>query len=50
MKTAFRLTVAAFGLAIFNASAATLYVSLESTNPTSPYAAWATTATNIRDG
>jgi hypothetical protein len=50
MKTAFRLTIAALGLAIFNASAATLYVSLESTNPTSPYAARATTATDFQDG
>ena len=33
MKTTLRLTIAAFGLAAFNLSAATLYVSLESTNP-----------------
>jgi len=49
MKTSLRLIVAAFGLASFNLSAATLYVSLESTNPLPPFATWATAATNIQD-
>ena len=41
MRTALRLTIAAFVVATFNLSAATLYVSLESTNPTAPFATWA---------
>jgi len=49
MKTALRPTIAAFVLAAFNLSAATLYVSLESTNPVAPFATWATAATNIQD-
>src|SRR5262245_25638484 len=43
------LTVAALGLAALNLSAATLYVSLESTKATPPYASWASAATNIQD-
>jgi hypothetical protein len=49
MKTAPHLIIAAFALAAFNLSAATLYVSLESRNPVVPYATWATAATNIQD-
>jgi hypothetical protein len=48
MKTALRLAIAAFALAIFNLSAATLCVSLERTNPTPPFESWATAATNIQ--
>ena len=43
------LTVCALLLAVSNLSAATLYVSLGSTNPTPPYATWATAATNIQN-
>ena len=49
MKTALRLTVVTLLLAVSNLSAATLYVSLESTNPTPPYTNWVTAATNIQD-
>ena len=40
MKTTLRLTIAAFGLATFNTSAATHYVSMASPNPTPPYTNW----------
>lgn len=49
MKTSLRLNAAAFVLTAFNVSAATLYVSLESTNPLVPYTTWVTAATNIQD-
>ncbi len=49
MKTTPCVTVAAFVLAAFNLSAATLYVSLESRNPVPPFSSWATAATNIQD-
>ncbi len=49
MKTTLRLTIAAFGLAVFNLTAATLYVSLESRNPIPPYATWDTAANVIQD-
>ena len=49
MNYPIRLTVCALLLSISNLSAATLYASLGSTNPTPPYATWATAATNIQD-
>ncbi len=47
-KTALHLTVITLLLAVSNLSAATLYVSLGSTNPTPPYTNWVTAATNIQ--
>ncbi len=41
--------MATFVLAAFNVSAATLYVSLESPNPTPPYTNWTTAARVIQD-
>ncbi|MGO8926509.1 MAG: choice-of-anchor Q domain-containing protein [Limisphaerales bacterium] len=48
MKTTFWLTLTTLLLAASNLSAATLYVSLDSTNATPPYTNWATAATNIQ--
>ena len=49
MRDVIRLTVAALLLTNTHLSAATLYVSLVSTNPTPPYSDWSTAATNIQD-
>ncbi len=49
MKNSISLTVITLLLAVSSLSAATHYVSLESTNPTPPYTNWATAATNIQE-
>src|ERR1035441_3036649 len=49
MKHSLHLAVITLLLAASKLSAATLYVSLGSTNPTTPYPNWATAATNIQD-
>jgi hypothetical protein len=49
MNTPLRLTMSSLLLAVPNLSAATLHVSLESTNPAPPYATWATAANTIQD-
>ena len=43
------LTMVTLSLAVSNLSAATLYVSAASTNPTPPYVTWATAATTVQD-
>ena len=48
MNNQLRLPVITLLLAVFNLSAATLYVSLVSTNPMPPYTNWVTAATNIQ--
>src|SRR5437868_9842313 len=48
MKTTIRIVLGMF-LLVFGASAATLYVSSTSPNPTAPYNSWSTAATNIQD-
>jgi len=50
MKTCpLQLTAALFLLATLTAPAATLYVDVNGTNATSPFADWTTAATNIQD-
>jgi nitrous oxidase accessory protein NosD len=49
MRNSLHLIVITQLLAVSSLSAATLYVSLESTNPTPPYTNWVTAATNIQD-
>src|ERR1035438_1636808 len=49
MKHSLHLAVITLLLAASKLSAATLYVSLGSTNPTTPYTNWATAATSIQD-
>ncbi|MCZ7636656.1 MAG: hypothetical protein M5U12_11890 [Verrucomicrobia bacterium] len=49
MKTIYRVAFAAFVLASCNLSSATLYVALDSPNPTPPYTNWATAARVIQD-
>ena len=44
-----RLTTVLCLFAALRASAAVLYVSINSTNPVSPFSSWATAATNIQD-
>jgi hypothetical protein len=49
MKNPISLMATTTLLAVCSLSAATHYVSLESTNPTPPYTNWVTAATNIQD-
>jgi hypothetical protein len=48
VKRALRLTTAAAALAGINLAATTLYVSLDSLNPSPPFNTWPTAATNIQ--